>query len=90
MLKAMNADLKNDAKKDAKPKMKLVTFKKEMLPENLDLVLGQLKIWAQNNGAKSAFEKAFTLSDLKILIQAFQNKPVKVKEKKKSALRSAL
>ncbi|CAG8855754.1 41963_t:CDS:2, partial [Gigaspora margarita] len=74
-VKAMNIDLKNDTKKDAKPKMKLVTFKKEMLPENLDLAL-----------AKSAFEKAFTLSDLKILIQVFQNKPVKVKEKKKSAL----
>ncbi|CAG8631690.1 7289_t:CDS:2 [Gigaspora margarita] len=85
-VKAMNIDLKNDTKKDANPKTKLVIFKKEMLPENLDLALGQLKIWAQNNGAKSAFEKAFTLSDLKILIQAFQNKPVKVKEKKKSAL----
>ncbi|CAG8855713.1 103_t:CDS:1, partial [Gigaspora margarita] len=48
-----------------------------MLSENHDLALGQLKIWAQNNGAKSAFEKAFILSDLKILIQVFQNKPVK-------------
>ncbi|CAG8812707.1 1355_t:CDS:1, partial [Gigaspora margarita] len=70
-IKAMNADLKNNTKKDAKPKTKLVTFKKKMLPENLDLALGQLKIWAQNNGAKSAFKKAFTLFDLKILIQAF-------------------
>ncbi|CAG8828012.1 10626_t:CDS:2, partial [Gigaspora margarita] len=85
-VKVMNIDLKNDAKKDTKPKMKLITFKKEMLPENLDIALDELKIWAQNNGDKSAFEKAFTLSDLKILIQAFQNKPVKVKEKKKSAL----
>ncbi|CAG8623164.1 19553_t:CDS:2, partial [Gigaspora margarita] len=67
-LLTMNIDLKNDTKKDAKPKTKLVTFKKEMLPENLDLALGQLKIWAQNNEAKSAFEKVFTLSDLKILI----------------------
>ncbi|CAG8831460.1 14514_t:CDS:1, partial [Gigaspora margarita] len=67
-VKAMNIDLKNDTKKDTKPKMKLVTFKKEMLPENLDLALSQLKIWSQNNEAKSAFEKAFTLSDLKILI----------------------
>ncbi|CAG8705071.1 12909_t:CDS:2 [Gigaspora margarita] len=49
---------------------------------NLGLALGQLKIWAQNNRAKSVFEKVFTLSDLKILIQAFQNKPVKVKEKR--------
>ncbi|CAG8828763.1 46162_t:CDS:2, partial [Gigaspora margarita] len=46
-VKTINIDLKNDAKKDAKPKMKLVTFKKEMLPENLDLALGQLKIWAK-------------------------------------------
>ncbi|CAG8709044.1 19451_t:CDS:2, partial [Dentiscutata erythropus] len=85
-VKAMNADLKNNTKQNVKPKMKLVTFKKEMLPDNLDLALGQLKIWAQNNVAKSVFEKTFTISNLKILIQAFQDKPVKIKEKKKSAL----
>ncbi|CAG8759308.1 16524_t:CDS:2 [Gigaspora margarita] len=39
-VKAMNIDLKNNAKKDAKPKMKLVSFKKEMLSENFDLALG--------------------------------------------------
>ncbi|CAG8851663.1 33571_t:CDS:1, partial [Gigaspora margarita] len=41
-----------------------------------------LRIWAQDNRANSAFEKAFLLSDLKILVQAFQNEPVKIKEKK--------
>ena len=82
----MGVDLKNNAKKDDQPKTKLVTFKKGMLPENLELALGQLKIWARDNGAKSAFEKAFTLSDLTILVQAFQNKPLKIKEKKKSVL----
>ncbi|CAG8769870.1 34538_t:CDS:2, partial [Racocetra persica] len=75
-------DLKNNAKKDDQPKMKLVTFKKGMLPENLELVLGQLKIWARDNSAKSVFKKTFTLSDLTILVQAFQNKPLKIKEKK--------
>ncbi|CAG8780053.1 21125_t:CDS:2, partial [Racocetra persica] len=60
------------------------TMGKEMLLENLELALGQLKIWARDNGAKSVFEKAFTLSDLTILVQAFQNKPLKIKEKKKS------
>ncbi|CAG8459113.1 2845_t:CDS:2 [Gigaspora margarita] len=74
----MNADLKSNAKKDEKSKIKLVTFKKGMLPEDLDLALCQLKIWARDNGAKSAFEKAFTISDLKILVQAFQSEPVKI------------
>ncbi|CAG8657496.1 33807_t:CDS:2, partial [Racocetra persica] len=81
-IKAMGVDLKNNAKKDDQPKMKLVIFTKGMLPENLKLALGQLKIWARDNGAKSAFEKAFTLSDLTILVQAFQNKLLKIKEKK--------
>ncbi|CAG8532417.1 12719_t:CDS:2 [Cetraspora pellucida] len=82
-VKAINADLKSDAKKDKKSKIKLVTFKKKMLSEDLDLALCQLKIWAQYNRAKSVFEKAFMISDLKILVQAFQSKPVKIKEKKK-------
>ncbi|CAG8835746.1 6292_t:CDS:2, partial [Racocetra persica] len=38
-VKAMSVDLKNNAKKDDQPKMKLVTFKKGMLPENLKLAL---------------------------------------------------
>lgn len=85
-VKAMNADLKKNATEEDKPKKKCVTFKKGMLPEDLDLALCQLKIWARDNGAKSAFEKAFTLPDLKTLIQAFQNEPVKIKGKKKSVL----
>ncbi|CAG8593298.1 5980_t:CDS:2 [Racocetra persica] len=80
----MNTDLKNNVKKDETPKIKAVTFKKGMLPEDLHLALGQLRIWAQGNGAKSAFEKVFTLSDLKILVQAFQNESVDIKGKKKS------
>ncbi|CAG8663040.1 12211_t:CDS:2, partial [Racocetra persica] len=38
-VKAMGIDLKNNAKKDDQPKTKLVTFKKGMLPENLELAL---------------------------------------------------
>ncbi|CAG8636940.1 15848_t:CDS:10, partial [Dentiscutata erythropus] len=45
-VKAMGVNLKNNAKKDDQPKTKLVIFKKRMLPENLELALGQLKIWA--------------------------------------------
>ncbi|CAG8818849.1 7326_t:CDS:2, partial [Dentiscutata erythropus] len=56
-VKAMNADLKSDAKKDEKSKIKLVTFKKGMLPEDLDLALCQLKIWARDNRAKSRASK---------------------------------
>ncbi|CAG8808740.1 14973_t:CDS:2, partial [Racocetra persica] len=74
-VKAMNADLKSDAKKDEKSKIKLVTFKKGMLPEDLDLALCQLKIWTRDNRAKSVFEKVFMISDLKILVQAFQSEP---------------
>ncbi|CAG8813175.1 8263_t:CDS:2, partial [Racocetra persica] len=85
-VKTMNSDLKNDATKENKLKIKSIIFKKEMLPEDLDLALCQLKIWARDNKAKSTFEKAFTLSDLKILVQAFQNEPVKMKGKKKSVL----
>ncbi|CAG8694755.1 17176_t:CDS:1, partial [Dentiscutata erythropus] len=67
-VKAINTDLKSNAKKDGIQKIKIVIFKKEMLPKDLHLVLGQLRIWAQDNGAKSAFEKAFSLSNLKILV----------------------
>ncbi|CAG8618819.1 12216_t:CDS:2 [Gigaspora margarita] len=37
--------------------------------KELDLALCQLKIWAQDHGAKSVFGKAFTLFDLKILVK---------------------
>ncbi|CAG8634317.1 26928_t:CDS:2, partial [Racocetra persica] len=84
--KHIEYDLKNDATKENKLKIKSIIFKKEMLPEDLDLALCLLKIWTRDNEAKSAFEKVFTLSDLKILVQAFQNEPVKMKEKKKSVL----
>ncbi|CAG8772885.1 5911_t:CDS:1, partial [Racocetra persica] len=56
-VKAMNSDLKNDTTKENKLKIKSIIFKKEMLPEDLDLALCQLKIWARDNEAKSAFEK---------------------------------
>ena len=77
----MNADLKNITKKN-NPKTKFFTFKKDMLPGDLGLALAQLKIWAHCDGAKSAFEKAFTLSDLKTIVQAFQNKLLEIKAKK--------
>ncbi|CAG8806588.1 31182_t:CDS:2, partial [Gigaspora margarita] len=51
------------------------TFKKDMLLEDPSLALAQLKIWAHGDGAKNVFEKAFTLSELKTLVQAFQTKP---------------
>ncbi|CAG8818900.1 21052_t:CDS:2, partial [Dentiscutata erythropus] len=38
-VKAINADLKSNAKKDEKSKIKLVTFKKGILLEDLDLAL---------------------------------------------------
>ncbi|CAG8833420.1 27031_t:CDS:2, partial [Racocetra persica] len=38
-VKAMNMDLKNNVKKDETPKIKAITFKKEMLPEDLHLAL---------------------------------------------------
>ncbi|CAG8809440.1 46357_t:CDS:1, partial [Gigaspora margarita] len=82
-VKAMNADLKNITKKN-NPKTKSFVFKKDMLLEDLSLALAQLKIWAHGDGAKNAFEKAFTLSELKILVQAFQAKPLELKGKKKS------
>ncbi|CAG8723954.1 9070_t:CDS:10, partial [Dentiscutata erythropus] len=51
------------------PKVKFSTFKKEMLPKDLNFALDQLKIWAHDDRAKSAFEKAFTLSNLKTIVQ---------------------
>ncbi|CAG8807035.1 31141_t:CDS:1, partial [Gigaspora margarita] len=53
-----------------------------MLLEDPSLALSQFKIWAHGDGAKSAFEKAFTLSELKTLVQAFQTQP-EIKGKKR-------
>ncbi|CAG8799034.1 19342_t:CDS:2 [Gigaspora margarita] len=80
-VKAINADLKNITKKN-NPKAKSFVFKKDMLPEDPSLALAQLKIWVHGDGAKNAFEKAFTLSELKILVQVFQVKPLELKGKK--------
>ncbi|CAG8635904.1 4099_t:CDS:2, partial [Ambispora leptoticha] len=65
-IKTMNADRKNSMKKKNESKIKI---KKGMLPKDLDLVLDQLKVWAHGNGTKDAFEKTFTLAELKALIQ---------------------
>ncbi|CAG8785043.1 3380_t:CDS:2, partial [Acaulospora morrowiae] len=46
--------------------------------------LDQLKVWARDDGAKETFEKAFTLVELKALIQAFQTDTVELKGRKKS------
>ncbi|CAG8663837.1 35555_t:CDS:2 [Gigaspora margarita] len=80
-VKAINTDLKNITKKN-NSKTKFFTFKKDMLLEDPSFTLSQLKIWAHGDRTKSAFEKAFMLSELKILVQVFQTQP-EIKGKKK-------
>jgi hypothetical protein len=79
-LKAMKADMKTteDIAKEKKAR-----FKKDMLPDDLLLALDQLRLWSKVKDAQAAFEEAFTVNDLKSLVQAFCVDGKKAKGKKK-------
>jgi hypothetical protein len=66
------------------PKTKTLVIKKSMLPTDLNLALNQLRVWAAQAGSENAFEKAFTLTELKDLVQCFREGDEKIKGRKKT------